>query len=360
MAGQTARLYRIETLIRARGCVSFATLREELEVSPATLKRDLEYLRSRMGAPIEYDRGANGYRFGQAYAGPKHELPGLWFDETELYSLLTAQQVLAGLDGDGLLSRHLQPLLDRLHQLLASSGKGEDGVERILKRVKVVTALRRPVPSRFFERVSAALLGRQRLHLRYLSRGRGEVGERDVSPQRLMHYRGTWYLDAWCHRVDALRRFALDAIEQAQVLGARAKDVAMKRVEAEMDAGYGIYAGGERRWALLVFDAQAAPWASREEWHPEQQGRWLDAGSYELRLPYVDDTELVMDLLRQGEQVRVLEPPALVQALRSRLAAASAMYAEGDAAPAAQAALASGVASVVNTGPRPLKRSSAK
>lgn len=329
MASNTARLYRIETLIRARGHVSFKALRDELEVSPATLKRDLEYLRSRMGAPIEYDRELNGYRFGSGYAGPKHELPGLWFDERELYSLLMAQQLLAGLDSDGLLSRHLQPLLDRIHQLLGSAGGGAEGeaaAQRLMKRVKVVSALRRPVPSRFFERVSAALLARKRLHLRYLTRGRREVSERDVSPQRLVHYRNTWYLDAWCHRADALRRFALDAIEEASVLDKPAREIAMKRVQAEMDAGYGIYAGGTQRWAVLAFDVQAAQWASREEWHPEQQGRWLEDGRYELRLPYVDDTELVMDLLRQGEQVQVLAPPELVAALRQRLAAAAALY----------------------------------
>jgi predicted DNA-binding transcriptional regulator YafY len=327
MAGHTERLYRIEALIRARGHVSFQTLLGELEVSPATLKRDLEFLRSRMGAPIEYDRGLNGYRFGKTYAGPRHELPGLWFDEAELYALLTAQQLLGGLDSDGLLSRHLQPLADRIQQLLAG-GPGHDAAGRISERVKVVTALRRPVPGRFFERISAALLQRRRLHLRYLTRGRGEVGERDVSPQRLVHYRNTWYLDAWCHRVDAMRRFALDAVEQAQVLESKAKDVPMKRVQTEMDAGYGIYAGGEQRWARLVFNARAAPWASREEWHPQQQGRWLDDGSYELRLPYVDDTELVMDLLRQGDQVRVLEPPALARAVHERLRAAAALYAQ--------------------------------
>jgi len=325
MAGNTARLYRIETLIRSRGQVSLRELMDELEVSRATLKRDLEYLRSRLGAPIEYDAALNGYRFGSAYAGPKHELPGLWFDETELYSLLMAQQLLAGLDSDGLLSRHLQPLLDRIHHLLAS-GQGEAGADQLRQRVKIVGALRRPVPSRFFERVSAAVLRRQRLHLRYLTRARREVGEREVSPQRLVHYRNTWYLDAWCHRVDALRRFALDAVEEATLLDRPAREVAMARVQAEMDAGYGIYAGGRRRWALLRFDAQAAQWASREEWHPDQQGRWLPDGSYELRLPYVDDTELVMDVLRQGEQVQVLSPPELVAAVRRRLSAAARRY----------------------------------
>ena len=318
-----ARLYRIEALIRAHGLVSFKTLRDELEVSPATLKRDLEYLRSRMGAPIEYDAHGNGYRFGATFAATKHELPGLWFDEAELYSLLMAQQLLAGLDEGGMLSRHLQPLLDRIHHLLGS-GEGAAAAARLMKRVKIVTALRRPVPSRFFERVSAALLSRQRLRLRYLTRARREVGERDVSPQRLVHYRNTWYLDAWCHRVDGLRRFALDAIEQASVLQAKARELPMKQVQAAMDAGYGIYAGGTQQWAVLLFDEQAAQWASREEWHPDQQGRWLDDGRFELRLPYVDDTELVMDVLRQGEQVQVLEPPALAAAVRARLQAAAA------------------------------------
>jgi predicted DNA-binding transcriptional regulator YafY len=326
MAHNTERLYRIEALIRARGCVSFQTLLDELEVSRATLKRDLEYLRSRMGAPIEYDRDANGYRFATTpQLGTRHELPGLWFSEAELYSLLTAQQLLASLDSDGMLSRHLQPLLDRIRQLLGH-GDGRQAAELLSARIRVVTTWRRPVPSRFFERVASALLQRQRLHLRYLTRGRGQVGERDVSPQRLVHYRNTWYLDAWCHRTEGLRRFALDAIEAAETLDTPALGLPLAQVQAEMDTGYGIYAGGRRQWATLHFDATAARWASREEWHPQQQGRWLEDGGYELRLPYVDATELAMDVLRQGEQVRVVSPASLVQTVKQRLQQATALY----------------------------------
>jgi predicted DNA-binding transcriptional regulator YafY len=315
------RLYKIERLIRHRGTVSFADLLTELEVSPATIKRDLEYLRSRLGAPITYDREHNGYRFAQNTHDGRHELPGLWFDERELYSLLMAHQLLSGLDDDGTLSRHLQPLLERIHQLLGSSDD-----RTLMKRVKIINAARRPVPSRFFELVAESVLQRRRIHLRYLTRGRGEVSERDVSPQRLVHYRNTWYLDAFCHRAGGLRRFALDAIEDATALDTRARDIATKTVQAEMDAGYGIYAGGTRQWATLVFTAQAAAWISREEWHAEQQGRWLDDGRYELKLPYVDDTELLMDLLRQGDEVEVLAPPALREKMRRRLQSAAAIY----------------------------------
>jgi predicted DNA-binding transcriptional regulator YafY len=321
---QAERLYKIERLIRARGHLSFAALRLELEVSPATLKRDLEFLRSRLGAPIEYDRDLNGYRFAQNSRDGRHELPGLWFDEPELYSLLMAHQLLSGLDSDGTLARHLQPLLERIHQLL-----GTQDDPSLMKRVKIVNAARRPVPSRFFERVAQSVLQRRRLHLRYLTRGRDAVSERDVSPQRLVHYRNTWYLDAWCHRVEGLRRFALDAMQEATPLEARARDIAMKQVQAEMDAGYGIYAGGMRQWARLLFAARAASWISREEWHPEQQGCWRDDGRYELRLPYVDDTELVMDLLRQGPEVEVLEPAALRDTVARRLLEAAAVYGPG-------------------------------
>ena len=339
---KTARIYKIEMLIRHRGPVSFADMLAALEVSPATLKRDLEYLRDQLGAPIEYDRDSKGYRFanntsggggpGAATAGAgnplrsgqRHELPGLWFSERELYSLLMAHQLLAGLDADGLLSRHLQPLLGRIHELLGPGG--ETDAKALMKRVKIIGALRRPVAPECFERMGEALMRRRRLQMRYLTRSRGEVGERQVSPQRLVHYKNTWYLDAWCHSRERLLRFALDAVQDAQVLETRAKDVTMRQVAADMDTGYGIYAGGTRQEAMLHFSPQAAPWISREEWHPEQRGRFLPDGVWELVLPYVDETELVMDILRQGEQVRVLAPASLQAAVQRRLAAALAMY----------------------------------
>lgn len=162
--------------------------------------------------------------------------------------------------------------------------------------------------------------------MRYLTRGRGEVGERDVSPQRLVHYRNTWYLDAWCHTREKLLRFALDAIEDATALETKAKEVSLKQVEADMDGGYGIYAGAKRRWATLSFQAQAAQWVSREEWHPEQRGQWLAEGTFELQIPFTDETEIVMDILRHGNQVLVLAPDSLAERVANQLETAATQY----------------------------------
>ncbi|HEX2009465.1 MAG TPA: HTH domain-containing protein, partial [Roseateles sp.] len=185
---RTERFYKIEMLIRSRECVSFATLLEALEVSPATLKRDLQYLRERLDAPIEYDASANGYRFGQQWRGQQHELPGVWFNESELHALLTMHQLLSGLDEDGILSRHLQPMFDKLTGML---GADAEEAQEITRRIKLISTARRRVASEHFETVGSAVVQRRRLAIAYRKRGKGggTVSRREVSPQRLVHYR---------------------------------------------------------------------------------------------------------------------------------------------------------------------------
>jgi len=300
---KTARVYKIELLIRSRGCVSFKTLQDELEVSRATLKRDLDYLRDQLQAPIEYDRHSNGWRLATDQRGGKrHELPGLWFSEKELYALLMASRLLGELDTEGTVSRELAPLLERVHELL---GATDGDLKTLMRRVKLINPAKRVVESRFFELVGEALMKRRRVRMTYHSRGRGDVSEREVSPQRLVHYRNTWYLDAWCHQREKVLRFALDAVQQAALLPSRARDVPIRQVEAEMDGGYGVYAGSTPHWVTLSFSPQAAQWVSREEWHPMQRGRWTEEGRYELQVPYTDPTELAMDVMRHGDGVRI-------------------------------------------------------
>ena len=324
---RTERFYKIEMLIRSRGSVAFVDLMEELGVSRATLKRDLDYLRERLDAPIVYDRFANGYSMrpdARDARQVKHELPGVWFSEREIHALLTMHQLIRGLDEGGVLARHLQPLLDKLHGMLGAS---DTEAGELMKRVKILSAARRPVVGRHFELIGSAITQRRRVQMLYYVRSRREETERTVSPQRLVHWRNTWYLDAWCHSSDALRRFALDAIRSASLLDQRAKDVPLKTIEAALDAGYGVFSGARLHWATLRFTPEAAQWVQHEQWHPKQQATLHDDGSLTLRLPYSDATELSMDILRHGEQVKVLAPAALATAVKSNLLRAAARYA---------------------------------
>lgn len=321
---QTERYYRIDQLIREHGPISFAGLLRELEVSRATLKRDLAHLRDRLNAPIVFDRDAGGYRYDKHAVGPRFQLPGLWFSADEILALLTMHQMLEGLDAGGLLGPHVKPLTDRLVRALGSE---EAPAREVLRRVKLLPAQQRRVALKWFELVGKALMTRRRLQIDYYTRQRDERSRREISPQRLVHYRGNWYLDAWCHKSEGVRMFALDSIESARLLDAKAKEVSLKQVDEETARGYGIYRGTRLDWATLVFSAEAARWVRAEVWHERQQGRALPDGRYELRVPYADSRELEMDILRHGENVEVVEPASLRETIARRLARASAQYA---------------------------------
>ena len=306
---RTERFYRIEQLLRERPPVPVAVFLEELEISIATFKRDLEYLRSRLNAPIVWDGAGRGYRFAASPADPVHELPGLWFNGSEIHALLTMRQLLKDLQ-PGLLEPHVQPLLTRLNALLES---GSHSLREVENRVRVFHIARRSLNSRHFDLVASALLKRKRkrLRIRHFNRQNGETLEREVSPQRLIHYRENWYLDAWCHLRDAIRSFAVDAIETAVLLDQPARKVADTELDRALAAGYGIFSGEAVQWAVLRFSRERARWVGREIWHPEQKGTVDADGRYRLEIPFSDDRELLMDILRHGPAVEVLAPPAL-------------------------------------------------
>ena len=320
---QTERYYRIDQLIRSRGSITFKALQAELEVSRATLTRDLAALRDRFNAPIVFDRDRGGYVLADAGFGPQYELPGLWFSDREILALLTMHRMLDDLGSGGLLGDQVGPLVERLEGLL---GQGAGGAKAVRERVRIIPAQNRPVAPRFFELVGSALVGRQRMEIAYHSRGRDERGRREVSPQRLVHWRNAWYLDAFCHRAEALRVFALDAVEEARLLDRKALDVSLAEVDRVLGSGYGIFRGRPRSWAVLRFSSEAARWVRAEVWHPRQEARDLPDGGWELRLPYSASPELEMDILRHGEQVEVVEPPELRERIAQRLAASARRY----------------------------------
>jgi len=318
---QTERLYRLKRWLDAGRCLSRRDLLDDLGVSPATLKRDIAHLRDRMNAPVVFDRERRGWRLDAAaqLAGTQYELPGLWLSADEIHALLTMQHLLAHLDAGGLLGPHIAPLADRLHKML---GTGARAGAEVVRRIRVQTVGARTLHLPHFQAVGTALLRRQRLHIDYHGRGRGETRERQVSPQRLIHYRDNWYLDAWCHLRRGLRSFAVDAMRSARVLDKAAIDVGEHELDAVLGAGYGIFAGRKVQWAELRFSPERARWVAAETWHPKQNGRFDDDGRWVLRLPYADPRELVMDILRHVPEVEVLGPVALQDVVEEKLRAA--------------------------------------
>jgi len=317
-------LYRLHRLLDGRRTgISRADLIGMHGFARATLARLIADLRDKLNAPLIHDKERGGYRYDTADG--RHALPGLWLTADELLALVTLRHLLAKLE-PGLLDDLLRPLQTRIEQLLASRhlGSGEAGRIRLLSM-----AARRKNP-RHFQIVAGAVLQRHRLRIDYYNRERDETSPREISPQRLAHYRDNWYLDAWCHEKKGLRIFAVECIRAVEPLSKAAKAIAESTLNRELASAYGIFAGKPRATAVLVFTAKRARWVAEEIWHPEQQSRWLEDGRYELHLPYSDDRELLMDILKFGPDVKVMAPSELREAVEKLLGAAADQYRRGD------------------------------
>ncbi len=314
-------------MLHSQRVVSRAQFLAALEVSPATFKRDLEYLRDRLAAPIIWDNELRGYRYDNTGTSTtQYQLPGLWFNISEIQALLSMDALLENLQ-PGVLSSHIEPLRTRIRMLL---DKGDHSVDEISRRMRIIPSTAKTYRNENFQLIVRALLTRSQLHIDYYSRTSDRLSSREISPQRLVYYRDNWYLDSWCHLRQALRSFSVDAIESLDLLAEPAIGIEDEALKEQLESGYGIFSGVETQQAILRFNPTIARWVSKEQWHPQQQGEYDQDGCYLLKIPYSQDTELVMDILRYGEEIEVLRPTSLRNKLVAKIESMRRVYSDID------------------------------
>ncbi len=311
------------TLRNARYPVPLQRLIDELRCSRATVYRDVAFLRDFLGAPVETSDDPPGFHYATDEAR-RFELPGLWLSPDELHALLAAQQLLAKSGPGDFLADALGPLRERIDELLSEQAGGKRWP---VERIRVVTSGTRAIDQAAFRLAAGAVLQRRRLAFRYRARSTGATTQRLASPQRLTHYRNNWYLDAFDHERQALRSFSLDRLDAARPLDDDAIDVAEADLDQHLSSSYGIFSGPPKAWATILFSAEAAAWAAEERWHSQQQGHLRPDGSYELRLPYSNSRELLMDVLRYGPDATIVEPASLRSEAQIQLRLALGNYA---------------------------------
>jgi predicted DNA-binding transcriptional regulator YafY len=313
MERKLERITKLDRALKAsRIGRSIESLCEELGIARATVYRDLEFLRDVLGAPLSQDDQYR-YRYAKDEKAP-FELPGIWLSAEEIYALALTRQIVEGdsrFDADreeSLLNESLAAAQKRLEKLL-----GDKAIQ--VQRLKVLHQHARSLDARVFSVVTNALLGRFKIRFSYHARSTDEQSERVVHPQYLLHYRDNWYLDAFDESRGGYRRFSMDRMRQVALLSDKANDV-----EPPNDAqGYGIFSGNAGLEAVIVFSKKAARWVAEERWHPEQKSQFLPDGRFELRLPFSDGRELLMDVLRYGIDAEIKAPVSLREQMRQML-----------------------------------------
>jgi predicted DNA-binding transcriptional regulator YafY len=307
------KIVEIDRLLsQSRYCIPLTRMLDTLDCSKATFHRLQAFMQQSLGAPIIYDKQYKGYHYDPQ--APRFELPGLWLTKPEIEALLSFEQAVQSLQS-GLFAELFAPFRNKIESLLTTQ---KISPALFNDRIKFISIASRPCEPAIFRSIAAAVLHKKNLTIEHHPLTHQSPVRRIVSPQALVRYKDNWYLDAFCHLRQELRTFAMDRITLAENARGKFVKVTKARLEAFYGKSYGIFTGPAVNVATIRFTGLAAREVAAQSWHPQQKGRWIDATTYQLSVPYGQSRELVMDILRWGAEAEVVGPGELRQEMRRK------------------------------------------
>jgi predicted DNA-binding transcriptional regulator YafY len=309
-----SRLLSILMLLQARGRMSARELAEEFEVTVRTIHRDIDEL-SAAGVPVYAERGRSGGFLLQD--GYRTKLTGL--NQSEAETLF-----LAGLPGPAAQPGFADALSTaRLKLLAALPASLQPSAERIAARFHLDAGAwfheLGPLPS--LPIIARAVWSERMLKLRYRRSGTADARPRRLAPLGLVLKAGVWYLVAQSGN-SPVRTYRVTNIHDAEITDetfVRPKhfDLAAHWQNAVREYEAGVYhAEADVRlspkgvYMLDLLGPYVMKAAAETAGKPDRKG-WV-----RCRLPLESIDFGIRELMRLGDEVRVIGPPEL----RSQLA----------------------------------------
>lgn len=314
----TQRLSRLLTMVpwlMNRQGVDIAEAADQLGVSQEQIVDDLELLFV-CGTPGHYpdDLIEASWEGGRVHVGNAEEIARpLRLGRDEALALIVALRALAATPGVGA-QDSIERALAKLEEAAGQAGSAAAQVSVSLE----VGALEQ----QHLESIRDALSGPRRVHLRHYNPHRDETTERDVDPMRVLSLEGRWYLEGWCHRVQDVRLFRLDRIEELEILDVDGTPPPQARPQERGSSAFRASPGD----VLVEIElAPSAAWVSEN--FPMESIERREDGSSRVSLLATDPAWVRRLVWRLGGAATVLAPPELVEEIRSGAADALTAYA---------------------------------
>ncbi|RLA07251.1 MAG: hypothetical protein DRQ51_06740 [Gammaproteobacteria bacterium] len=323
MSNKTDRQRKLlDFLLSVRVLQTPQDLAIKMEVDERTIKRDIFDLRI-VGADIKYHR--NIPQPGYELTNKEHiqQYPNLWLDKQELSSLLISHHLLKH-QSPPIIVDKIKPLQDKI---AAICQKEFHILEFLLEnRFQVLSFATRAHSKKILSAICLAILQKNRLLVTHYSRGKNTTSKRDISVQRLSRYQENWYVDAYVHDIKQIRTFSLDCITKTSIIKLDIKQksttayktIRKEELDAKFLTSFGIFAGLQDKTAILEFSEFTSRWVKDETWHTCQKDK-IKNKKLTREIPYKNDRELIMQILKYGENIKVIAPQELQNKIKNKL-----------------------------------------
>jgi predicted DNA-binding transcriptional regulator YafY len=312
---QAQRFQRINEQLKRGAAISTAELMRICGVAERTLKDDLTQMRDRYQAPIRYNRRLGGYHYYES------------FDLKTVEIDLTNQDVAA-----------LKNAVATLNQFrdLAVFADLRGAVEKIEQAVRF--RISQPLTSQayiVFESVSpgrgnelldtllVACMNRQVIQFEYQKYDDPSPRLRTVFPHLMKEHRNRWYIIGYELDPPQLRVFGLDrVIADSFQTTALSVDPPLFDADAYFRPTLGVAVYDDpAEDVILSFTRKEGLHFRAQPFYPFREEDILvdTEDEFRVRLCIIINQELVFELARLGNSVRIIAPHSLVQKLTSFL-----------------------------------------
>lgn len=288
-----ATIRRYSLIIEKVGNNQFATfneiknylLRHDFNVSDRTLQRDIKQLRYEFGIEIQYNRFKNGYFINEDLS-------------LDLESFVRFFEIVNTAD---LLIESLKESKDTLDYISFEAQGSLKGIENLkpllfaIKNQRIINFAH----ENFYEKTHST---------------------HKVKPYLLKEYQNRWYLIGTIKPTDEFRTFGIDRISNLVVSETTFKPNSKKKASKLFEHTIGLtYSLGEVEDVVLSFTALQGKYIKTLPLHSSQRILMDNEKELQIKLKIIPNFEFQQQLLKLGDNVKVLQPQWLADEIKTVL-----------------------------------------
>jgi predicted DNA-binding transcriptional regulator YafY len=183
-----------------------------------------------------------------------------------------------------------------------------------------------PTEPIIFQNVTSALIQGKLLTFCYYSPSSSACTMRTVEPHHMVNYLGTWHLIAFCHLRNEWRDFVLGRMTICKVEADEFTIRPKEEWQPYLQDSFGIFQTRKFFDVRLKFSPERSRWIKGEIWHEGQTEELLEDGSLLLTIPASHEAEIMMEILKHGSHVEIVEPDWLRYKVAEELKMAASLY----------------------------------
>jgi predicted DNA-binding transcriptional regulator YafY len=306
------RILMLDEAIRSGSFPSIANLARKAEVNERTIERDIEYLRDIYQAPIKYDRQKRGYYYSEL----NFFIKSIILTEGELFSIALFDRLL-----EQYRNTPLEAALRQIFGKIVRSMPDNVMVDTSALSSQIISVISEhqgQIDPEVFECIFSGLKTSQTVTLEYRPLQKTTYMHRTVDPYHAICQHGNWYFIGHCHDKNEPRMFSFSRIRNAALSGEHFNIPADFNAEMYFDKQMGVWASSRESCTIeLLIDSEIGTYAFERQWHETQEVSQREDGSVYVKFTTTQIPEVLRWVLGQGHTVTVLNPPELIDMVRT-------------------------------------------